>query len=135
MDENEKIPSATKRVDELNALEESKAEELSGVSIMALETAEPKAKLLAALAYVHRKRTAPDLKWGDYLKAEGTKANVAYLFGSEAEDLEDAALDDGGEDDADPFPEGGGEDGAPETGGAPGDAEGSVLSRDGDQSG
>lgn len=138
---DEKPLSTTKRIDELNALEEGEAEVVAGVSITALETDEPKAKLIAALAWVHRKRTEPKLKFTEYASTHNTKDNAAYLFSTEAEDAEDAAAaaaaagDDAAEvEDDDPFPEGGREVGTAEGSGEVAAAEGPVLSRDGDQS-
>jgi len=138
-------------MDELNALEEAEAEQLSGVSIFALETDEPKAKLLAALAFIHKRRSDPKLKYGEYLKSARTKDNMTYLFtdpdevdedeseedqdvdvsGGPHPDAEDRALDDAGEP-TEPFREAVGPGGGAEAPGDVADAEGAVLSLDRD---
>lgn len=141
---NDNDLSTTKRIDELNALEEAEAEEKSGVSITALELPNaPKAKILAALAWVHMKRTDPRLKFTDYATTHGTKDVAAYLFSSEAADAEEAAaaaaqdaLDeqvDGlevDEDARDPFPEEAPDSGAEEGPGSMDDAESAVHAGD-----
>ena len=109
-------------LDELNALEESQAEEASGCSIFSLEEDGPKAKLYAALAWVHKRRADPKLKFTDHLKASKTLDNITYL-------LHDPVA---GEDADDPF-RGDGDEAAGADPGETADAEGPVLSGDGDQ--
>lgn len=138
-----------RRMDELNALEEAEAEQVSGTSILNLERDEaPVAKLIAALAWVHKRRENPKLKYGDHLKAARTKDNVEYMFhddeddedeagetadvdvsGGPHPDAEDRALDDAGVP-TDTFREASAPDGAPDAPDGLADAEGSVLSLD-----
>lgn len=123
----------TKPLDELNALEEAEAEELSGTPYLALQDKTAgKSKLFAALAFVHKRRSDPTLKFRDYAKTCGTLQNIDYLFDDpdEAEQVDDAdELEDG---ESDPFPEGAPSEGAGAAGDEPADAEGAVLSGDGD---
>lgn len=130
----------TRRIDELNALEEAEAEQVAGSSILALETEQPVAKLLAALAWVHKRRTAPNLKYTDYLKSARTRENVAYLFGDDDDHDEGEAveadpsarvLDDEGVP-TEPFREEGASSGEAEAPDGLVDAEGAVLSLDRD---
>lgn len=134
----------TRRIDELNALEEAEAEQVSGASILSLETDQPVAKLLGALAWVHKRRTDPKLKYGDYLKSARTKDNVAYLF-RDSDDLDDdeqpdvalepdpeaRVLDDDGTP-TEPFRAEAAPSGEAETPGGVDDAESAVLSLDRD---
>lgn len=140
----------TKRMDELNSLEEAEAEKVSGTSILAMENDQPVAKLLAALAWVHKRRTDPKLTYVEYLKSARTKDNVQYLFRNDDEDQGDEdqgdedeepspAVDGGPHPDAvdrvlddegvptDPFPETSSPLGSGEAPEGPDDAEGSVL--------
>lgn len=138
----------TRRMDELNALEEAEAENLAGCSILALERDEPVAKLLAALAWVHKRRTDTKLTYREYVKSARTKDNVQYLLehfdGEEDEDddnqgaadvdvsggphpdAEDRVLDDDGEP-TDPFRSEGDPSGEADAPDAVAETEGSVL--------
>lgn len=131
----------SRRIDELNALEEAEAEQVSGASILALETDQPVAKLLAALAWVHKRRTEPKLKYSDYLRSARTRANVSYLFGDDEDDDDEApvveadpsarVLDDEGVP-TEPFRPEAASGGAEEPPSGVADAEGAVLSLDRD---
>lgn len=117
----------TTRLDSLTALEEAAAEEAAKQPLTVLEDDEaPKVRIFCALAWVHKRRTQPELTFDEYLKTHRFRDAVGYVFG------EDGAEESDGEDVADdPFPEGGAaEAGAPPAGAA--DAEGAVLSGDGD---
>jgi hypothetical protein len=136
----------TRRLDELNALEEAEAEKVSGIPITNLEDEErAKVSLLGALAWVHRKRSEPTLKFETYMKGTRTREIANYLFGSDEEDAAAAAekaaaeaAEAGEGDDAegglavvvDPFPSGVAAVGAEGESGGAVDAEGPVLSRD-----
>lgn len=140
----------TMRRDELNALEEAEAEQRAGCSILAIDRDEPVARLFAALAWVHKRRTEPKLTFEDHLKAGRTKDNIAYLFGSDDEEADepddepDDAVSDGPHPDAvdralddegvptDPFPEAAAPSGADGATESVADAEGQVLSLDRD---
>lgn len=117
----------TKRIDTLTALDEAAAEKAAGEPITNIEVEEaPKVRIYCALAWVHLRRTQPGLTLDEYMKTHKMRDAVAYVFGEDGETPEETAAVE-----ADPFPESG----APEAAGAPGpvdDAEGPVLSGDGD---
>lgn len=121
-------------IDTLTALDEAEAEEAAGISIMALQDENgPKARIFAALAWAARKKAGEDVgKFTTYAETARTTANLNYLFTDP-----DAADDDADGEDDDPaerFPEGSSEVGAGADAGGSADAEGPVLSGDGDQS-
>lgn len=123
----------TKRLDELNSIEEELAETVAKQPITVLEDDDaPKVRIFMALAWVHRRRTEPELSFDDYRKANRFRDAVRYIFGSDdepeaAEGAEEAPA-------LDPFPEGGAEEVGADAG-EPADAEGPVLSGDGDDAG
>lgn len=123
----------TRRLDELNALEEAEAEKVSGIPITNLEEEErPKVALLGALAWVHAKRTDPKLKYTDYMTSRRTRDIANYLFGSDEEDAAAEAEKADGDLAAvvDPFPSEVAAVGVAEVGAVEAHAEGAVLSGD-----
>jgi hypothetical protein len=123
----------TDRMNELTAFEASIAERAAGLSISILsdeDRSQPRVALWGALAWVHRKRDEPTLTYEAYMSSVTPADVMDYLF---PDDDEDQAA----EVDEDGFPDSDGDGpvgaSAGEPAGAAGEAEGAVLSGDGDR--
>lgn len=120
----------TRRLDELNALEEAEAERVSGRPITDLEDEDaPKVKIFAGLAFVHRRRTEPKLTFNEFMKNGRMREFVNYVLG-DSEDDADPAVEEAEED---PFPSGGAAEAPAAVESGPADAEGPVLHRHGSE--
>ncbi|HET6285180.1 MAG TPA: hypothetical protein VFG15_00340 [Amycolatopsis sp.] len=74
------------RLSELNALEESDAEMAAGMSLLAIEDDDaPKVRLYGALAWVHKRRTEPELTYKQFMTTHRTRDIFQYLFGTDDE--------------------------------------------------
>ncbi|GAA4075776.1 hypothetical protein ACFFOS_27640 [Nocardioides kongjuensis] len=111
----------TARINTLNALEQAEAEEAAGVPLHKIEEeGSLKVRLWGAIAWVITKRDEPTLSYLDYMKRATYSEILTFVLGTDNA-AEEAAADD-------PFPAGA----AAADEGAPADAEGPVLSGDGD---
>lgn len=120
-----------KRIDTLNALDEALAEEVAKEPITAIEDPEaPKVRIYMALAWVAKRRDEPSLTFDDYMKTHRFRDALAYIFADPEDEADEAGAEEGAV--VDPFPEGAAPADAAGAGAAA-DAEGPVLSGDGDQ--
>lgn len=110
------------KLDDLTAIEEATAEEAAGMPITALEDDGPKIRILGALAWVHKRRSEPELTFETFMKTHKTGDIIRYLFGDDEDADESGEVEEVG----DPFPVDAGAEGE-----RPGDAEGAVRAGDG----